>query len=169
MLEQVAHLQVVDAVRVQVHIRHRPDDGEQPVAGIELFDLIGELEALEDGPRGGREAVDIGHQIGRDVLRIAQQLLEGKRTGVVERMGAFRVRGLAQQLLHGVFRHTLGGKFLVLFKHLVLGGLQYTIQTAQHHDGKHDEAILWGAVRAAQTVGDFPDVAFKLVVQLQIH
>ncbi len=48
MLEQVAHLEVVDAVRVQIDVGHRLDDGEQAVAGVELLDLVAELEALED-------------------------------------------------------------------------------------------------------------------------
>ena len=52
MLEQVAHLEVIDPVRVKIDIGHRLDDAEEAVAGVELLDLIGELETLEDVPRG---------------------------------------------------------------------------------------------------------------------
>jgi hypothetical protein len=37
-------LQIVDAVGVQVHIGHRLDDGENPVAGVEFLDLVREFE-----------------------------------------------------------------------------------------------------------------------------
>ncbi len=91
MFEQVPHLQVINAVGVQVYVCHRLDDGEQAVAGVELFDLVGELEALEDVARGGREAVDVGDEVRRDVLGIAEQPLERERAGVVQRVLALRV------------------------------------------------------------------------------
>ena len=48
MLEQIAHLKVIDPVRMKIDIGHRLDDCEEAVAGVELLDLIGELETLED-------------------------------------------------------------------------------------------------------------------------
>nr|WP_254022232.1 hypothetical protein [Mesorhizobium escarrei] len=84
MLEQIPHLQIVDAVGVQVYIGHRLDDGEKPVAGVELFDLVGKFEALEDSPRGGGKSVDVGNEVGRDVLGVAEQPLKGERAGIVE-------------------------------------------------------------------------------------
>ena len=73
MLEQIAHLEVVDPVRVKIDFGHRLDDGEETVAGVELLDLIGKLETLEDAPRGRGKAVDVRHEVRRDVLGITEQ------------------------------------------------------------------------------------------------
>lgn len=51
MLEQVAHLQVVDTVRVQVDIGYRLDDVVEAVTVGKLLNLILELETLEDPSR----------------------------------------------------------------------------------------------------------------------
>ena len=48
MLEQIAHLKVVDPVRVKIDISHRLHNCEKAVAGVELLDLISELETFED-------------------------------------------------------------------------------------------------------------------------
>ena len=71
-LEDVAHLDVVDLVRVQINVGHGLHDVEKPVAGIQLFDLIAELELVEDRPGGRGKAVDVGDKVGRDVLAIAK-------------------------------------------------------------------------------------------------
>ena len=86
MLEQVSHLEVVDPVGMKIDIGHCLDDGEETIAGVELLDLIGEVETLEDASCVQGKAVDVGNQVRRDVLRIAQQ--SGKSVGarVVERM-----------------------------------------------------------------------------------
>ena len=107
MLEQVAHLKVVDPVRVKIDIGHRLDDGEETVAGVELLDLIAKLKALEDAPRGRGKAVDVRHEVRRDVLGIAEQLGKGVGARVVERMLPLMVSGLAEQAIHCRFGHPL--------------------------------------------------------------
>ena len=83
MLEQIAHLEVVDPVRVKIDFGHRLDDGEKAVTGVELFDLISKLETLENVPRSLRKAVDVRHEVRRDVLCIPEQPGEGVRARVV--------------------------------------------------------------------------------------
>ena len=48
MLEEVAHLEVVDAVGCRSISAIALTIGEEPVAGVELLDLVLELEPLED-------------------------------------------------------------------------------------------------------------------------
>lgn len=160
MLEQVSHLQIVDVVGVQVHVRHRLHDGEKPIAGIELFDLVVELEPLEDGAGGGREAVDIGDKVRRDVFGVAKQLREGKRAGIVERMLASRICRLSEQLLHRICGQLLGLQLLILLQHRVLGRLKHAVEPAQDNYRQHDQPILRWAIWAPQAVRDFPDVGF---------
>ena len=95
MLEKIAHLKVVDPVRVKIDIGHRLDNGEETVAGVELLDLISELETLEDAPRGRGKAVDVRYEVRRDVLGIAEQPGKGVGARVVERMLPPGVSGLA--------------------------------------------------------------------------
>ena len=83
-LEEIAHLDVVDPIRVQVDAGHRLDDDVKAVARIELLDLVAELELLENAPSRVGETVDVGDEIGRDVLAVAQQFLERVGADVVE-------------------------------------------------------------------------------------
>jgi len=157
MLEQVAHLKVVDLARVQIDLGHRLDDGEEAVAGVQLLDLIGELEALKNATRSRRKAVDVSDEIRRDILGVAKQSFEGVGAGVVEGMLAFRIGGLAQQALHGRLRHLLGLQLLQLLQNGVLGRLQDTIEPAQDDHGQHHQAILRRAIRSPEPVRDLPN------------
>ena len=107
MFEQIAHLQVVDPVWVKVDVGHRLDDREEAVAGVELLDLIGELEALEDATGGRREAVHVRNKVRCDVLGIPEQPVEGVRARVVQRMLPLRIGGLAEQAVHCRLGHLL--------------------------------------------------------------
>ena len=169
MLEQVSHLQVVDAIGMQVHIRHCLDDCEEPIAGVELFDLITELELLEDARGGRRETVDVGHEVWRNVFGIVQQLSEGERASVVKRVLARWICRLSEQPLHRVLRHLLCCQLLILLQHGVLGRLKDAIKPAQDDHGQHDQPVLRRAIRASESVCNFPDVGFEFVVELDVH
>ena len=92
---------------VKVDVGHRLDDREETVAGVELRDLIGELETLEDATGGRREAVYVRNEVRRDVLGIPEQPVEGVRARVVQRMLPLRIGGLAEQTVHCRLGHLL--------------------------------------------------------------
>ena len=169
MLEQVAHLEVVDPVGVKIDIGHRLDDGEETVAGVELLDLIGQIETLEDEPRGRGKAVDVRYEVRRDVLGIAQQPGKGVGAGVVERMLPPGVGGLAEQAIHRRGGHLPRLQLNMLLQNGILGRLQDAIEPAQDEHGQHDKAVLRRPVRPPKPVRDFPDFGFKLVVCLYVH
>ena len=169
MLEQVAHLQVVDPVGVKIEVGHGFDDREKAVAVVEFLDLLGELEPLEDVPRGRGKSVDVRHEVRRNVLGIAEQ--PGERVGarVVEGMFPVRVGGLAEQSVHRCFGHLLRLKFISPLQNGILGGLQDAVEASQDDYGKHDQTILWRPVRPSEPVGDFPNFGFQLFVRLDVH
>ena len=169
MFEQIPHLKVVDMVGVQVHICHTLDDGEQAVARVQFFDLVAELEFVENPSRRFRKPVDVGDQIRGDVFRIIQQSSERKRAGVVEGVLALRVRSASKQPVHCVFRHVLRDQPSMFLQHSFLRRFKDTVQAAQDHHGQHHQTVLWWPIRAAKTVGDIPDVGFELVMKLYVH
>ena len=169
MLEQIAHLEVVDPVRVKIDLGHRPDDGEETVAGVELLDLIGEIETFEDLPCDGGKAIDVRYEVRRDVLGVAKQPGKGVPARVVERMLPPRVGGLAEQAIHRRRRHLPRLQFSMPFQNGILGGLQDAIESAQDDHGKHHQAILRRPVRPTESVRDFPDLGLEFVVCLYVH
>ena len=169
MLEQIAHLKVVDPVRVKIDTGHCLNDCEEAVAGVELLDLICELEALEDAPSGLGKAVDVRHEVRRDVLGIAEQPGKGVEARVIERMVPVRVGGLSEQAIHCRFGHLLRLQLITLLQNGILGRLQDAIEPTQDDHWKHDQAVLRRPVRPPEPVGDFPDFGFQFFVRLNFH
>ena len=169
MLEQVAHLQVVDTVRVQVDIGYRLDDGIQKVIVVELLDLIGELEALEDRADILGETFDVDVQIGRDVLLVVQEPPEGVGADVVERLLAVRIGRLCKELLPCRVRLPSGAEAFVLRKHPILGRFKHAVEAAQHDDRQHHQPVLRRTIGAAEQIRDLPDLAGQLIVLGYIH
>ncbi len=86
-LEDIAHMHVVDGLRVKIEFREGLDHGEQAVVLVHLVDLVAELEALvrhDDLLDIGGEAIDVVLEIGRQVRCIIQQLGQSEPAGVVE-------------------------------------------------------------------------------------
>ena len=169
MLEQIAHLQVVNPVRVQIDIGHCLDDCEETVAGVEPINLFCELEALEDAPRGRGKAVDVRPEVRRDVLGIAEQPGKGVGARVIEWMLPRRVGGLAEQAIHCRCGHLLRLQLFMPLENGALGRLQDTIEPTQDDHRQHDQAILRRPVCPPQPVGDVPDYAFQFFVRLSVH
>lgn len=142
---------------------------EEAVAGVQFLDLVGELEALEDAPRGGREAVDVGDQVGRDVLGVAEEASKGVGTDVIERVLAVRVCGLAEQPIHGRRGHLLGLQFAASLENGILGRFQHAVEPAQDDHGEHHQAILRRAVGSPKPVSDLPDLGLQLLVRLNVQ
>ena len=159
LLEDEAHLGVVDDVGVEVDGGEFLGDQIEQVGLGEPVDLDGELEALENVADVGREALHIGRQVLAHVVLVADELLQVEGGRVVEALP-----GLAQEERLRVEP----GLLLVrqLRQHRRLGRLQHAIETAQHGEGQNDLAVVRLLVVAAQKVGDRPDEGRKrLVVQ----
>ena len=154
---------------MKIDIGHRLHDGEETVAGVELLDLIGEIETLEDLPRDRRKAVDVRNEVRRDVLGIAQQPGEGIGARVVKWMLPPGVGGLAEQAIHRRFGHLLRLQLNIPFQNGFLGRLQDAIEPAQDDHGKHDQAVLRRPIGPTKPVRDFPDLGFEFVVCLYVH
>src|SRR4030066_2598284 len=108
-------------------------------------------EMLYDFPCMFGEALDVVGKIGSDVIGVALQLNKGEPAGVMERLSCnfiqdrFEIPDLA--ILH----------CLVLFKPLILGGFQNTIQSSQDSQRQHDILILVRPVWPPDKVCNRPD------------
>ena len=68
LLEDRPHDVVRHPVGVEVHVGEPRDHLEEQVRLIQLGDLLGELELLDDVARVGGEALDVRGQVRRDVI-----------------------------------------------------------------------------------------------------
>ena len=85
---------------------------------------------------------------------IAEELLEGEVTGVVEGQSGLMV----DDLLDGFsVILALGLQLLVLGDDLILGLLQHAIHPAQHRGRDHHPAMLRWTVGTAEEIRDVPD------------
>ncbi len=118
-----------------------------------------ELEPLEDVSDVGREGLDVAVEVGRDVVLIAEQLLQVQLGGVVEGLPR-----LAQQ--EGFRVHPLRLPGRQFCQHSVLGRPQHAIEAAQHGERQNDLAVVGLLVVPAQEVGHGPEEGRKgLLVQ----
>ena len=153
-LEDVAHRDVGDGVRVQINCSDLLDDFKEAVGLLQLLNLVGEIELLDDLPRARGEAGDEFREVGRELVRVAEELVEGEVAGFVESQFVLPVDHLLDG--RGVI-FALGLQLLVLGDDLILGLSQDAIQPAQHRERDHHSAILRRPVRATQEIGDVPD------------
>ncbi len=78
LLEDIAHLHVVDVGRGEVDLRESLDDFVEKILLRHLRDLLVEAEALDDGADVRRESVDVTVEIRRELVRVVEQLLEDR-------------------------------------------------------------------------------------------
>ena len=114
-----------------------------------------ELEVVEDVLDVGRETVEVGFEVGGQLLTAGAgaQVAQGEPGGVVE--------GLAGGLAQGrVLFHQAGGVEGGLHgKDGLLAAFQHRIEAAQHRHRQDDVTVLAAHVQVAQhVVGDAPDV-----------
>jgi hypothetical protein len=147
LLEDEAHLGVIDFVRVQIDLR-KPlgDEVEQLVLGKPV-DLGHKVESLEDIADRGREALNVGEKVLSDIVLIAHELAHIERRHIGEALPGFaqdeRLRVQPRLLLLSVFA-----------QHGPLGGFQNAVQTPENSEGQDDLAIVGLLVVAAQKVRD---------------
>ena len=163
-LEDVAHFEIGNAVGVQVGSR----GGEFAQDGIEdaFFrhrgDVAFEAEFFDDVPYIGGKAVEVGAEVGFDVVGVVEQFAEVEAADVVEGMSGCP----AEQ---GV-RH---GEGFVLCVSLEYGGFgvgQYAVEAADDGQREDDFAVFMRFVHAGEFVGDGPyEVRFLFDVGFEAH
>ena len=159
LLEDRAHREVVDRVRVQIHPRigEPLHDLEQETRLVELGDGVVEVELLEHLAHVGAEPRDVVAQVRRDLGGVGEQPLEVVARGVVEgeSRGALK---LAIEVLDLVL---VGGLDL---QHLHLRGGQHAVEPPEHREREHHVLVLAPLEGVADQVRDAPDEADDLAV-----
>ncbi len=156
LLEHGAHAVVVEAGGAEIDVGRGEllDQRAERVGLRQARDLVAELEVLEDVLHVRREAVEVGFEVGLELLlaRARPEVAQREPGGVVERLAG----GLAQgSVLVGDAGLVERGLHV---EHVLLGGLEHGVETAQHGHGQDDVAILAAHVQVAQDiVGDAPD------------
>ena len=168
-LEDRAHAMVVEAgmpdgtvgvfhrvgAQVDVGGRQLLDQGAQGVGPGEPRNLVAELEVLKDILHIGREPLQVGLEIGGELLAAGAglQIAQGEPGGVVE--------GLSRCLAEGgvLFDHADLVQRCFHVQHGLLAVFQHRIQPPQDGHGKDDVTVLATNVKVAEDiVGDAPNV-----------
>ena len=102
-LKDVAHLQIRDAVGMQIGLGKPADDEIEQIVAVEAGDLFGQLEAVDENfTRIAGKSIDKVVQVRRDVLWVVEQVFKGEGTGVVEGVPAGLVEyGFAHGVVDG--------------------------------------------------------------------
>jgi hypothetical protein len=147
---------VENRLGAQVDVRRQEllDQGAEGVGLGQPRDLVAELEVVEDLLDIGREAVEVGHEIGPELLLAGAraQVAQGKLGGVVEGLTGGLAQGLVLLDDTGTVErgpHVEDG---------LLGRLQHRVQAAQYGHGEDHVPVLAADVDVAEhVVGDAPD------------
>lgn len=159
LLEEGAHLVVVEAVRVFRSLGGEVDAGFLVEAGeheikpanlVEDADGIVEPEAVEDFADVFREAVDVGFQATGKIGVIVEESVEGDGRGVVKREASGAAKGVVAVVEALSLQLGLG------FHDLVLGGCQGVIEAAQDRERQDDVLVFALGDRPVEVLGDFP-------------
>ena len=150
LLEDVAHLQVADLVRVQVNLTEPGDHQIEQAGLVETGDLLVKAKLLEGIPRLRAEGIDVAAQVSGDVIRVGEQPGEVQLALVVEALPGNPVQD-------GIDVLDLAVQLLILGKNSFLGGRKHAVQAAQKDERKDDPPILIRLVVSPQQVGNRPD------------
>ena len=136
------------------------DDLVQEVLLGHAGDLLIEREPLHDLADVARKAVDVGVEVGRELVGVVEELGQVQPRQVVE--------GAAGDLLEQTADDRLGLDLdaRVRGEDLGLGRRQQAVETAQHRQGQDDLAVLVALVGPAQQVADAPDEVGELGVAI---
>ena len=159
LLEDRAHREVVDLVRVEIHLRIAEPlhDQEQQSRLVELGDGVVEVELLQHLAHVGAEPRDVVAQVLRDVGGVGEQLLE-----VVARRVVKREPGGAPELRVEVVEPAL--VLCLDHQHLPLRGRQHAVEPSQYRQRQDDVLVLAPLEGVADEVSHPPDEADDLAV-----
>ncbi len=128
-------------------------------AGIEIVELVAELEARQDLHHVGREAVEVGDHVRLELVRVVEQAPQRERRGVVEVLPRH-----AHEDWFGL-GDVVGLRPSLPLQHRFLGRLEQRIEAANHRHRQDHVAVLAAHEDIAQdVVGDVPDEARDLAV-----
>jgi len=144
----------------EVHGRELLDHLVQQVFLRQARDLLIEGEALHDLADVAREAVQIGVEVGRELVGVVQQLRQVQPRQVVERPSGDLFEQAADD------RFGFGLDLRVLGERLDLGRRQQAVEAPEHRQGQDDLAVLVPLVRAAEQVAEAPDEVGELGVMI---
>ena len=130
------------------------DQGAQRVGAGQSRNLVAELEVVEDVLHVGREPVEVGREVGGELLPVGAcaQIPQGEAGGVVERLP----RCLAQGRILLDHAGTVERGFHVQDR--MLAALQHGVEAAQHRHRQDYVAVLAAHIEIPQhIVGDAPN------------
>ena len=131
------------------------DERTQGVGLREPRDLVTELEVLENVLYVGREAVEVGLEVGPELLpaRAGPEVAQGELRGVVEGLSRRLPEGRVLLDDAGLVEHRLH------LEHVRLAIHQHRVQPAQHRHRQDDVPVLAADVEVSEdVVGDPPDI-----------
>jgi hypothetical protein len=162
-LEDRAHHVVRHDLGMQVDLGEALHHEEENVRLVELGDLLGQLEALEEDLADVLgEALDVGEQVRGEVVRIVEQPPEVELADVVE----VHARQPLEDGRDVLQLATLNLR--VPRKHLLLAGLEHAVEPPQHREGQDDlaEVVLFEV--APQQIRDGPQEGRSLREGLEL-
>ena len=148
---------VLDRGWAEVDVRRGEllDERTQGVGLREPRDLVTELEVLENVLYVGREAVEVGLEVGPELLPASagSEVAQGELRGVVEGLSRRLPEGRVLLDDAGLVEHRLH------LEHVRLAVHQHRVQPAQHRHRQDDVPVLAADVEVSEdVVGDPPDV-----------
>ena len=161
-------LSVANRLRAEVdrRVEQFVDQVTERVGFREPRDLVAELEVVEDLLDVGREAIEVGDEVGSQLLAVGAvaEILESELRVVVE--GLFG--SIAQRLVLVVDPRLVKQGFGL--QNRLLGRFEHRVEAAQHDHGQDHVAVLAPHVEVAQNVvGYRPDEVDDLVVLAGVH
>ena len=142
------------------------DECAQGIGPGQPWNLVAKFEVVENVLDVGRKAVEVGSEVGRELLAVGAgpQVAQGELRGVVEGLS----RSLPQRRILLDDTHRIKRGFHI--QHGLFAVLQDRIQPAQHGYRKNDVAVFTANVEVAQdVVGDTPDVVGNPVQIVAVH
>ena len=158
LLEDRAHRGVVDPIRVQVDVLEALQHLEQEPRLIEFADRVVEVKLLQHLAHVLTEPRDVVPQVGGEMRRVGEELVEVVARGVVER----EPRDLPQLWVEVL--ELLALQLGLLGQHLLLGAGQHAVETAQDGERQDDVLVMAAPEGVADQVGDAPEEADDLAM-----
>ena len=148
-LKDIAHLNIVNGLRIEVKLRECLYHRQQTVILIHLVDLLVKVKALDDVLHIGRKALDVVSEIRRKVVGIIDKLCKG----VLARIEELIPRHTAHRLCR--VRRIL----LVLLHDSLLRSFQCALKAADNDHRNNNVLVLVALICTSQLIGNRPNEA----------
>ena len=124
LLEDVSHLDVIHVLGGEIYRSECLHDFVEKVFLRHLGDLLVKGEALHDRPNIGREAINVGVEVGRKLVRVIEQFGQVELRKIVKGVFSDFLKEAPDNRLRLIF------DFRVFGKHPCLGGGEEAIKAA---------------------------------------